>query len=305
MDCDRAFLSLIDNRNQFIIAEMTKHQSLAGPDPTQPLLLGVAQIALEWGVCPYTMSIFSGKPVDIPETPYIVADPSYFYIEDFRQIPSFATRPYVAGYPSMVSYVEVPLRSLSGHLLGSYCVVDNKSRDFLKPEALATIREVTSAISSYLNMKRVDAGRTRSERVVDGLRQFIGSERQNPHMRLGAAEASKLVTNPFELDVFGRVSQNGPISRLDQSPSSDRFEEVSGNGKMPVEWLTSALVPDYSGSVCCSSQVNDCICLGVQYTLYVDVPKYRRRSTCQTRSKNVFSASPTNQYPEAGFARPS
>jgi GAF domain-containing protein len=235
MDCDRAFLSLIDNRNQFICAEMTKHQSLVGPDPTQPLLLGVAQIALEWGVCSYTMSIFQGKPVDIPETPYIVADPSYFYIEDFRRIPSFATRPYVAGYPSMVSYMEVPLRSLSGHLLGSYCVVDNKSRDFTKPETLATIRDVTSAIGSYLNLKRVDAGRTRSERVIDGLRQFIGSERQTPSLRVRAAEVSKPATNPFGLDVFNRASQNEPISCATQNLDNDQLQEVSSIRSIPLK----------------------------------------------------------------------
>jgi hypothetical protein len=226
MDCDRAFLSLIDTRNQFICAEMTKHQSLAQPDPAQPLLLGVASIALEWGVCPYTMSIFHGKKVDLPDTPYIVADPSYFYIKDFRKVPTFATRPYVAGYPGMVSYVEVPLRSLSGHILGSYCVVDNRSRDFLRPESLATIREVTSSISSYLNMKRADAGRVRSERMVEGLRQFIGSERHIPPRRTD--ETGKLATGPFALDVFSQTRQTGYILCGGQNVGSDGALDVSG-----------------------------------------------------------------------------
>jgi hypothetical protein len=229
MDCDRAFLSLVDNRNQFICAEMTKHQSLSGPDLAQPLLLGVSKIALEWGVCPYTMSIFHGKTVEIPETPYIVANPSYFYIKDFRQVPSFAARPYVAGYPSMVSYVEIPLRSLSGHILGSYCVVDNRTRDFLEPKALETIREVTQAISSYLDMKRVDASRTRSERMVDGLRQFIGSERHTSPTRCGASAPEGILTGPFDLDVFSRVPQTSLPSHIEQSVESDQSSDVSGS----------------------------------------------------------------------------
>jgi hypothetical protein len=69
MDCDRAFLSLIDNRSQFICAEMTRNQSLFSPDLNEPLLLGTSRIALEWGVCPYTMSIFHGKPVCLPDSP--------------------------------------------------------------------------------------------------------------------------------------------------------------------------------------------------------------------------------------------
>jgi hypothetical protein len=241
MDCDRAFLSLIDNRNQFICAEMTKHQSLARPDPAQPLLLGVASITLEWGVCPYTMSIFHGKKVELPETPYIVADPSYFYIKDFRKIPSFAARPFVAGYPSMVSYVEVPLRSLSGHILGSYCVVDNRSRDFLQPESLATIREITSSISSYLNMKRVDAGRVRSERVVEGLRQFVGSERRIPPKRND--DTGQLATGPFAFDVFSQTRQMGYVSHGGQDVGSNGVLDVSGTGDIPPTQLTVALEP--------------------------------------------------------------
>ncbi|KAL1794867.1 hypothetical protein ACET3X_006683 [Alternaria dauci] len=136
MDGDRAFLSLIDNKNQFICAEMSRHQSLSSADPTDPLLLGTARIPLDWGVCPFTMSIFHGRAVCLPDSPYIVADKSYFYIRDFRQIPTFAERPFVVGHPHMVSYIEIPLFAMSGHILGSYCVVDTKERDFLHPKSL-------------------------------------------------------------------------------------------------------------------------------------------------------------------------
>ncbi|OAF98849.1 uncharacterized protein CC84DRAFT_1210689 [Paraphaeosphaeria sporulosa] len=200
MDCDRAFLSLIDNRNQFVCAEMTKSQPLDGGDLTQPLLLGASRIPLEWGVCPYTMSVFRGMPVDIPETPYIVADPSFFCIKDFRQIPLFARRPYVAGYPHMISYIEIPLRSLSGHIIGSYCVVDDKARDFLRPDALKTLREVTSAIGSYLNMKRMEGSRTRSERMMEGLRQFIEAKQEIASGR-DTIEAIGYRTGPFDLGI--------------------------------------------------------------------------------------------------------
>jgi hypothetical protein len=233
MDCERAFLSLIDNRNQFICAEMTRHQSLAVQNSAQPLLLGVASIALEWGVCPYTMSVFNGKPVTLPDSEYITADKSYFYIKDFRQIPSFATRAYVAGYPAMVSYMEVPLRSTSGHIIGSYCVVDDRLRDFLEPKALDTMREVTAAISSYLDTKRVEASRTRSEKMMDGLRQFIESERDTYLPESSETEAGKAATGPFDLRVFRQTLSMDVGRNLELKDGEGQFPETNDKKTRP------------------------------------------------------------------------
>jgi signal transduction histidine kinase/CheY-like chemotaxis protein len=231
MNCDRAFLSLIDNRTQFICAEMTRHQSLGSQDPAQPLLLGIARIALDWGVCPYTMSVFHGKSSGaLLDNPYIEATEKYFCIKDFRQVPSFAVRPFVAGYPHMVSYIEIPLTSINGHILGSYCVVDNKLRDFLDPKELATIREVTSAISSYLDLKRVEGSRTRSERMMDGLRQFIGSERHIPSVENGAVEASGSPAGPFDLDLFSQASQSSPNPLANENIEHISSLDVNSSG---------------------------------------------------------------------------
>lgn len=227
LDCDRAFLSLIDNRSQFICAEMTRSQPLGEPDPNQPLLLGTARIALEWGVCPYTMSIFHGKEgVGLPDNPCIVANKSYFSIQDFRQVPSFATRPYVAGYPHMVSYIEIPLRSISGHIIGSYCVVDDKLRDFLEPTALKTIGDVTSAISSYLDLKRVEGGRIRSERMMNGLSQFVDTRQAPPTRGNATAKASGAQTNPFALNVFNQASELDRDLHVNANVEHDRPLDV-------------------------------------------------------------------------------
>jgi hypothetical protein len=158
------------------------------------------------------MSIFHGRPASLPDSPYIFADKSYFCIEDFRQIPTFADRPFVAGYPHMVSYLEIPLFAMSGHILGSYCVVDNKERDFLHPESLSTLREVTSAISSYLDMRRGEAGKSRSARMMQGLRRFVASGWRDRHDSVPKSVVPKLPkahTDPFDLDVFNATTQRG------------------------------------------------------------------------------------------------
>jgi len=101
----------------------------------------------------------------------------------------------------MVSYIEVPLRSLSGPILGSYCVVDDKPRDFLEPNALRNIQEVTSAISKYLDLKRVEEGRMRSEKMMNGLRQFVGSHHST------ATDCAN-TKGPFSLDIFEERAPN-------------------------------------------------------------------------------------------------
>ncbi|KAH7061986.1 proline iminopeptidase [Paraphoma chrysanthemicola] len=220
MECDRAFLSFIDNRSQYICAEMTRHQSILDASPERPLLLGTTRIPLEWGVCPYTMSVFHGTKVILPESPHIVADKSYFCIKDFREVPSFADRPYVEGYPRMVSYVEVPLRSISGHIVGSYCVVDDKPRDFLHPDALRTIQEAALAISQYLDLKRTEQGRVRSERMMNGLCQFVRSDNHRPPDKAHA-------TSPFSLDIFHNASRPESDLRPNENVESDRVPNAN------------------------------------------------------------------------------
>jgi hypothetical protein len=236
MDCDRAFLSLIDNRSQFICAEMTRNQTLTSPDPTRPLLLGASRIELDWGVCPYTMSVFHGKNVDLADSPYVVANEQYFYIKDLRRVPQFVQRPYVAGYPNMVSYIEIPLTSISGHILGSYCVVDCRERDFSQPLWLDTMREVTSAISSYLDMKRVKAGQSRSERMIDGLRQFVDPDQPAVTPKKGAGATNRVQPGPFDLDVFQSVSTGDAAS-----PVKDNIADKLSSDVSKITTLTSSL----------------------------------------------------------------
>lgn len=174
------------------------------------------------------MSVFHGLPVQLPETPYIVADRSFFCIKDFRQVPLFADRPYVVGYPRMVSYIEIPLKSLSGHIIGSYCVVDDKARDFLHPDAMKTLREATSVISSYLDLKRREGSRKRSERMMEGMRQFIESKKD---IALGrnAAKASGDQTGPFDLDIFRSTLQTSLSSSENDIVESNQWLEVGAS----------------------------------------------------------------------------
>jgi hypothetical protein len=50
LDTDRAFLSLLDGHNQYIVAEATKYHSITKADET--MFIGVSKLDISFGVCP-------------------------------------------------------------------------------------------------------------------------------------------------------------------------------------------------------------------------------------------------------------
>jgi hypothetical protein len=133
----------------------------------------------------------------------------------------------------MVSYIEIPLMSMSGHILGSYCVVDSRERDFLLPKWLDTMREVTSSISSYLDMKRVEPGQARSERMIDGLRQFIDPGRPIATPREHYTKTNQVQSSPFDLGVFAHASERDTASHVNDNTADDLSSDVSTNASRP------------------------------------------------------------------------
>jgi hypothetical protein len=190
------------------------------------------------------MSVFQGKPANVPDSPHIVATPSHVYISDFRLISIFANRPYVTGYPNLVSYLELPLRSLSGHILGTYCVVDNKVRNFLDPDLLDEMNQTVAAISSYLNMKRMQGSRERAERMVDGLRHFVGSERRQSLIDPGSSEQNQSpVSGPFHLDVF---EQTPAASSTDKEKDTSKAKKLDLSAQIDTLFKDAASMIGYA-----------------------------------------------------------
>ncbi|KAM0279563.1 hypothetical protein ACHAQH_004518 [Verticillium albo-atrum] len=179
LDCDRSFLSLIDRENHFLAAEMTRSHSLLEnrSADNDHIFLGVCKLETRWGVCPTAMFAFMDETGEwVQSGPNVIANKTRFIINDFRIDPDFVERPYVAGYPYMVSYMEIPLISPLGYLLGSYCVVDNRPRDFNNDKSINIMNEIASGIMSYLELKKTEQMRHRSEQLINSLSAFVGSE---------------------------------------------------------------------------------------------------------------------------------
>ncbi len=60
----------------------------------------------------------------------IIAARNCYIINGLRCDPSFMDLSFVAGHRYIASYLDVPLLSPTGYVLGSYCVLENKLQHF-------------------------------------------------------------------------------------------------------------------------------------------------------------------------------
>lgn len=177
LNCDRAFISLIDDQNQHIIAEATRSISLYDQeqrDPGDDLALGEMPLDLFAGVCAGTIKVFTSQDHRYNEsTPNIFADQTRYVINDFTLEPLYRDRPYVTGFPHMRYYAEVPLITPGGYVIGSFCVVDNKPRQGLSNEGFRILQEIASTIMRHLGLVKTDYEHLRAGLLLDGLNSFV------------------------------------------------------------------------------------------------------------------------------------
>ncbi|CAI7656301.1 unnamed protein product [Penicillium crustosum] len=175
-DANRCFVSIIDGETQHIIAETTKSVSLRDKNRHKPgdgIYLGARSLDLIWGVCPHTVSLFTGRATNDIDTSNITANRTRYIIRDFTLDDCFKDRPYVREWPHMRFYAEVPLFSASGYVLGSYCIVDDKPRAEFGDDQVNDLQEVADAIGLHLENVRISQAHIRTEKLVKGLTNFV------------------------------------------------------------------------------------------------------------------------------------
>ena len=206
--CQRSFISLMDHENQYILAEATQSVSLNSPDQSLPgdeIYLGARVLDMIWGVCPNTIQVFTAaddsKNV---ATDMVVANQECYVMNDLSAIESFKSRPYVAGWPHMRFYAEVPIHSPTGHVIGTYCVVDDKPRDGLDKRDLMALNEISSAIMKHLELVQMQHGLQQAGEMVKGLGLFVD----------GKSSVQDLWTDSF--------AEQDDVNTLEERPSVQR-----------------------------------------------------------------------------------
>ncbi|KAJ9605284.1 hypothetical protein H2200_009941 [Cladophialophora chaetospira] len=219
LNCERSFISLIDSQHQHIIAEATRSISLYDAEihtPGEQLSMGETPLDLFAGVCAGTMPIFTSQAGGKIDTQNIYADQSRYVINDFTQEDLYKDRPYVVGYPHMRYYAEVPLKTRSGYVIGSYCVVDSKPRTGLEDQAFRTLNEIASAIMRHLDLIKTNDDHKRSIRMLEGLHRFA----QGGNMVEGSERNSSSVTPSTDASSFVELEEGDetPVA-LPERPS--------------------------------------------------------------------------------------
>lgn len=160
-NCQRSFISLMDDKKQYLIAEATRTVSINDPgvydesDPGEAIYLGARTLDQHWGVCPNTIQVFTALDDSLDlDTELIVANKTCYVMNDLAAIPAFKERPYVAGWPHMRFYAEVPILSPTGYVIGTYCVVDDKPREGLDKKSFDALNEIAAAIMNHLALIR-------------------------------------------------------------------------------------------------------------------------------------------------------
>ncbi|TVY80825.1 Hybrid signal transduction histidine kinase B [Lachnellula suecica] len=267
-NCERSFISIMDGKNQFILAEATRSVSLTSRDKYEgdedEIFLGPTALTLQWGVCPHTIQVFTATDTSLDiDTPNVYANRDQYVMNDMSVIEQYKDRPYIVGKPYMKFYAEVPMRSPGGHVIGTYCVVDNKPRDGLDKKSFDALNEIATAIMNHIELVRTQRSLHRAMGMMKGLAQFVegkgkfsdwveaeGSQskllRERPSMeRTGTAET--LSSNQLSETILSDklVETTEPISEnttLQETPSStvrtNTSKQASRERKMSMEDVT-------------------------------------------------------------------
>ncbi|MFZ4738974.1 MAG: PAS domain S-box protein, partial [Bradymonadia bacterium] len=113
----------------------------------------------------------SRQGLEVPETARNVSFCSHvvdldgpLVVEDAAEDPRFATNPLVTGAPQIRFYAGWPLRTAEGDVLGTFCALDLKPRQFDAKER-AVLEALTGQASLLIQMRGAQA-RLRAEHVL-------------------------------------------------------------------------------------------------------------------------------------------
>ena len=116
-------------------------------------------------------------------------------------------------------YAEVPLFSASGHVLGSYCIVDDKPRPVFGDGETALLQEVADSVAEYLEKTRIVHFHRRAERLVKGVTDLV-------------------TTHPDPEAVLKRSS---PFADIDIHPDPDVSTQTEDHGSSQMTSELSSL----------------------------------------------------------------
>jgi signal transduction histidine kinase/CheY-like chemotaxis protein/GAF domain-containing protein len=171
----RAMVSLIDNNQQYILAEATSSSFMTrSNDPkeyTTPddVWLGSTILKRSDGICEHAMlDKCTGTNSDGQSW-----SSTGLIVNDCRLDDRFKERSYVVQEPGVRFYAGVPITSRGGYHIGAYAVSDERPRDGLSMDELRFMTGMSQAVMDHLEWARDRVDRFKGERIVRGMAAFI------------------------------------------------------------------------------------------------------------------------------------
>lgn len=182
----------------------------------------------------------------------LTADRSGLPFESFNNVPSlvvndlstdrrFKLFPSVTGHPHSRFYAGVPIRSPSGHNIGTYCVLDDKPRDGLTTHQLDFLKDMAGTVMRHLEMTRATEDHRRGKIMVKSLGSFAE----------GKSGLEDWWQDPWDTPLSAGLSET-PLQRqrpaarsnADQEPFLiDRNASAMSSIKSPTNTDTSSIRP--------------------------------------------------------------
>ncbi|EUC43268.1 hypothetical protein COCMIDRAFT_7305 [Bipolaris oryzae ATCC 44560] len=172
LNARRCLISFFDRKDCFLLAEATKTLSLDTGEPEfddDRLCFGTTIFPKEQSLCNYTVNLapkYTTLPFDDP------SDLPSLVVNDLSKDKRFCDFPFVKGPPYSRFYAGVPIRSPTGHSIGTYCVLDEKPRDGLTPHQLAFLKSMAGTVMRHMERTRAAEDHRRAKIMVKSLGSF-------------------------------------------------------------------------------------------------------------------------------------
>ncbi|KAF2083282.1 hypothetical protein K490DRAFT_52076, partial [Saccharata proteae CBS 121410] len=210
LNATRAFVSLIDGKNQYVLAEATHDMCLRSDtrhQASQQLWLGHVTMPRNMGVCDQVLICGSEDDGD-DKSALILLDPA----KNERFSRSFRGN----ATESAKFYAGVPIRSPKGANIGTFAIFDDNPRDGFSSDELHLMHDMAATVMDYLVNYRIREENKRAEQMLRGLTSFVTGAsstqaKKSPHKR--PRSMVRHVTSAIDL---GQMTENivqSPVSK--------------------------------------------------------------------------------------------
>jgi hypothetical protein len=172
LNARRCLISFFDRKNCYMLAEATRTLCLhtgQAEFKEDSLCWGSAIFPKEMSLCYYTVNL-RWENSSLPLSAF--ANHPSLVVNDLTKDPRFKDYPFVVGPPYSKFYAGVPIRSPSGHSIGTYCVLDDHPRDGIKPADLDFLKDMAGTVMRHLEMFRATEDQRRGKIMVRSLGSF-------------------------------------------------------------------------------------------------------------------------------------